>query len=308
MSLTLILLVNVLITATKSAKILGLFLTASYSHQVIYQPVWKELSLRGHEVTVITTDPLEDPSLVNLTEISVRKAYGDMIASNMVEVMGKDRFLFERYMNAYDVYNDLYSNILRYPEVEQIIKDNTTRYDLILMEAMHPLVYGFVAKYKVPFVEIFSVCGTLKMHDAVYNPTHPVLNPDLWSSLNGDTLYERVKSTFAEVIARILYRFYHLPKTDRTARKFFGNDIPYIGDIEKNVSIMLLNVNPVLFSVRPNVPSIVEIQQMHIRPKRPLPTVRIMTSIGITILKHPLTYRTYKRFWTKRNKALFISV
>lgn len=256
-----------------AANILGVFLTASYSHQVIYQPVWRELSLRGHQVTVLTTDPLRDPSLVNLTEIDLSHAYEDMKASNQTDVMGKDRWLVERYWNAYDVYNGLYSRLLEHHGVRKIIEDNDKMYDLIFLEAMHPLVYGFVGKFKAPFVEIFSVCGTIKMHDAVGNPTHPVLNPDLWSSLSGHTLYERMASTFAEIIARILYQFFHLPKTDRTARKYFGNDIPYIGDIEKNVSIILLNVNPILYNVRPNVPAIVEIQQMHIKPKKPLPKV-----------------------------------
>ncbi|KAF5275158.1 hypothetical protein FQA39_LY18665 [Lamprigera yunnana] len=57
------------------ANILAIMPTPSYSHQVPFQPIWKELSLRGHQVTTITTDPVKDPSLVNLKEIDLSSAY-----------------------------------------------------------------------------------------------------------------------------------------------------------------------------------------------------------------------------------------
>lgn len=61
-----------------SAKILGVFTIPSVSHQVMFQPIWKELSLRGHEVTVVTPNPLNDPTLTNLTEIDISFVYDAM--------------------------------------------------------------------------------------------------------------------------------------------------------------------------------------------------------------------------------------
>lgn len=59
----------------EGAKILGIIPTPSYSHQLAFQPIWRELSLRGHNVTVITANPLNDPKLINLTEINISTVY-----------------------------------------------------------------------------------------------------------------------------------------------------------------------------------------------------------------------------------------
>lgn len=67
----------------------------SISHQVIFQPIWKELSLRGHKVTVITPNPLKDPTLTNLTEIDISYMYehmSELIKKSMI-TMDQNIFL-----------------------------------------------------------------------------------------------------------------------------------------------------------------------------------------------------------------------
>ncbi|KAJ8959692.1 hypothetical protein NQ318_021883 [Aromia moschata] len=67
--------VTIFVPISYCANILGIMPTPSYSHQIVYTPLWKELSLRGHNVTVITTNPVRDPKLVNLTEIDIHFVY-----------------------------------------------------------------------------------------------------------------------------------------------------------------------------------------------------------------------------------------
>lgn len=45
----------------ESARILCVFQMAAVSHHQVFQPIWRELSLRGHEVVVITPYPLKEP-------------------------------------------------------------------------------------------------------------------------------------------------------------------------------------------------------------------------------------------------------
>lgn len=71
----------------------------------------------------------------------------------------------------------------------------------------------------------------------------------------------------------MLYYWYELPKSDRIARKYFGDDMPYLGDIIKNISLLMVNVNPILNPVRANVPNIIEMNQIHIKEPKPLPKV-----------------------------------
>lgn len=49
------------INYVESARILCAFQMAAVSHHQVFQPIWKELSLRGHQVVVVTPYPLKEP-------------------------------------------------------------------------------------------------------------------------------------------------------------------------------------------------------------------------------------------------------
>lgn len=254
------------------AKILGVFFAPSISHQAVYQPVWKELSLRGHQVTVLTPNPLKDETLTNLTEIDLGFVYQEMQDMKLLERMAQATGLF-KFIVFSRVFGELFSSIIKNQLVQDLLQDNTASYDLLILEPFNPLVYGFPAKYPVPFVGIFSAGGMQPMHDAVGNPTHPVLYPGFVVGASMDSIWGRMTATYGVMLTRFVYRFVVLPEIDDLARQLFGGDIPYLGDIEKNVSLMFFNSNPVFYKPRPNVPAIVEIHQMHIKPKKPLPVV-----------------------------------
>lgn len=113
------------------------------------------------------------------------------------------------------------------------------------------------------------------MHDAIGNPTHPIGSPDLIFSYDADmNFWVKVDSFLYNIWYRILYYWYELPRSDKIARKYFGQDMPYLGDIVNNVSLVMLNFNPILHSTRPNVPNLIELDQIHIKKPKPLPQVR----------------------------------
>lgn len=256
-----------------SARILGVFLAPSVSHQVVFQPIWKELSIRGHKVTVLTPNPLKDQSLTNLTEIDMGFAYETVVRLNLMERILKPTWLYDSFVAISDVMHDLNYAEISSSQVQDLLRDDTKEFDILLLEAFHPLVYGFAARYKVPFVEILSCGATLKMHDAIGNPTHPTLYPDMMVAGTSGSLFERIRATYGELLIRLLYNYWVMPKEDQAARELFGKDIPYLGDIERNASLMILNSNPIIYVPRPNVPAVVEIHQMHIKPKGALPKV-----------------------------------
>ena len=47
------------VCSTKAARILGIFLTPSISHQLSFQAIMKALAARGHQITVISRNPLK---------------------------------------------------------------------------------------------------------------------------------------------------------------------------------------------------------------------------------------------------------
>lgn len=124
----------------------------------------------------------------------------------------------------------------------------------------------------------------LEIHDAVGNPTHPVISPDLFFNMdlheNQLSFKDKLNTFSYNIWYRAVYYWYLLPRADRLARKYFGENMPYLGELAKNISLVVVNVNPVMHTVRPNVANIVEIGQLHIKSKKnPLPEVMFLISI-----------------------------
>ncbi|CAH1286163.1 unnamed protein product [Diabrotica balteata] len=256
------------------ARILGMFPTPSISHQLTFQPIWKELSLRGHQLTVITTYPIGDKRLSNLTEIDVSFTFHLFAKSEMLSKLAKsDALLYEKHMYLLETCFLITTAQLEYQPVQDLLKSNET-FDLILLQQTHNwnLVYGFASKIRVPMIGISSLGLFLHSHDALGNPTHPIVSPDMMLNFAGElSFFDKVQSFLYNIWYRIFYYWYALPKADKIARKYFGEDMPYLGDLERNISLLLLNVNPIIHNVRPNVPNVIEINQMHIKERKPLP-------------------------------------
>ncbi|CAG9820048.1 unnamed protein product [Phaedon cochleariae] len=257
------------------AKILGVFPVPSISHQIVFQPIWKELSLRGHEVTVITPNPLRDALLSNLTEIDVSSsAKRAMDNSNIMKNLDITKSVFSRIMFGNHLLDALVKEELEQEEVSELIKSDET-FDLIILQvfAMQPVVYGFGARFGSPIIIGISTLEVfLHTHDTFGNPTHALVTPDMMLGFKGDlTFANKVESLLFNIWYRMLYYWYALPNADKVARKYFGEDIPYLGDIERNTSLLLVNLNPIMHGVRPNVPNVIEINQIHIKKKKPLP-------------------------------------
>ena len=118
-------------------------------------------------------------------------------------------------------------------------------------------------------------------YTVIGNPTHPVLYPDvLWGFYNTElSMWNKVKSVLWSFWSRY-YDDIAVPRAHNIAKKYFGEGLSYLGDLRKGQSMVFLNVNPVLYPLRPNVPAVVEMGQMHIKPLvEPLPEVGTTNTI-----------------------------
>lgn len=261
---------------SESANILGVFPSPAISHQSVFQPIWRELSLRGHQVTVITTNPLNDPTLINLTEIDVGSIYETQKMSSFQETVSnmKEKSLLDIRDNLFSLMFNITEAVLSHPQVQDVIQDDSRSFGVMLVEFFFPTVYALSARFKCPMIGIATMLPSLTRNDAIGNPSHPVLHPDISLHLNNDlNFYERLLSIYYGIVFRYEHHHKILPDCDRIARKYISSDIPYLGDIEKNFSLVFLSFNQVLHRVRPNVPALIELGTMHIKPKQPLPKV-----------------------------------
>lgn len=141
-------------TLTESARILAVISVPSYSHQVPFQPLWVALSQRGHKVVVITTDPIGDPSLTNLTEINLRSNYDVFKRIDYAKLRFTDDWLSIKRNIMWDNFAMIVENIFRHPEVRKLYAPNSgEQFDVVLADTlMSPALYALAHRFNAPLI------------------------------------------------------------------------------------------------------------------------------------------------------------
>lgn len=153
-------LLHVLIIANKSEcyKILSIIPTPSYSHQIPYQRLWLELHARGHEIVVITTNPISNISLPNFTQIDISHSYNCLKEVDFIE----NRFehvnwlkIMENY--AMPLYTCFLNEVFNSSEVKKLyVPDNAVKFDVLLAEFFYgPAMCAFAHRFNVPLIGIY---------------------------------------------------------------------------------------------------------------------------------------------------------
>lgn len=117
----------------------------------------------------------------------------------------------------------------------------------------------------------------INIHDAIGNPTHPIFSPEIFMPYIGTVnspFSQRLHRFFYNIWNRALFYWIVIPRMDTIARKYFGDDLPSISEIESQISLLLTTANPIMDTVRPNLPTVINIEQLHIDKRKPLPEVR----------------------------------
>ncbi|XP_035729103.1 UDP-glucuronosyltransferase 2B1-like [Vespa mandarinia] len=259
-----------------SARILIIISIPSYSHQIAYQSIWKTLSLRGHQITLLTSDPIPDKNLTNFRQIDISNNYKYIRSINFLETKGK--YSWQTILNKYfhEISSILAEKIFDHPDFKKIYELNSgEKFDLVITEAIiTPSVYVFAHRFKAPLIGTYSL-GLLQMsHFAFGNPLLPS-HPSTWEiDVTGSNVpfWTRVKNYVATLwhVKVDCYNIFYKPQQE-IAEKYLDN-IPSLKDLEKNMSIVLVNQQEEISFIRPNVPNIIHFGGLHIRNKlNPLP-------------------------------------
>lgn len=65
-------------------------------------------------------------------------------------------------------------------------------------------------------------------------------------------------------------------------RKYFGPDMPGIGQLEKRAKLALINTNPVIDNLEPLLPNVIHVGGIHIKEAKALPKVNSILVAAIT--------------------------
>ncbi|CAG2057458.1 unnamed protein product [Timema podura] len=109
-----------------------------------------------------------------------------------------------------------------------------------------------------PFLTLFG-----NPDNPAYTPVHFLAHSDKMN------FYERLLNTVALVPIKLGYKYLVGYKSEQVARKYFGDSLPPLEEIARNMSLHLVNTHFSLFHPRPFVPAVVEVGGIHLgEPKK----------------------------------------
>ncbi|KAF5287369.1 hypothetical protein FQA39_LY15972 [Lamprigera yunnana] len=253
----------------RCAKILGIVSTPSYSHQVPFQPIWKELSLRGHQVTTITTDLIRDSTLVNLTEIDLSSAY---VIWNKNIAMMTTQHILRGMFNFGKITQELGHNMFLHPKIDALIKNDSETFDIVMSEFLMVSTFAFGERFKCPTIALTSLQPFSFHNSLVGNPNHVVLFPDPLLPQEELSLGESIRHILMYLFMNIMQWHTMRNVEQKLVDKYFGTDYPPLIDIVKNISLVLSNSDPIFHKPRPLMPNVIQIGgKVNRLPPKPLP-------------------------------------
>ncbi|XP_026735468.1 UDP-glucuronosyltransferase 2C1-like [Trichoplusia ni] len=258
----------------EAARILAVIPTPSISHQVVFRPLIQELAKRGHDVTIITTDPAfpKGGAPANLTEIDVHDISYQLYEQILTDMPRGKKNDIQSQTAAFTSFIAKAVDIQLSDEgVRKLIEDKNQKFDLLILEAWVRPALVFTYIYDAPVI-LMSSFGALFDNDAmVGTPTHPILYPTVFRQrLNNLTMWEKITEMYSHY--RIQNAFYELRHfEDKILQKHFGPNIPSVMELSNNVDMLFLNLYPVFEGIRPVPPNVIYTGGLHQNPVKDLP-------------------------------------
>lgn len=161
MKIFIILVVFILPTVVYNARILGIFQLPVFSHQKPVLNLAKALSTRGHKLTILTTNPMKDKALTNLTEIDV---------SHLYQALSKRKIVFDKVLSSknsmWTIMNgirhafDLIAiDIFEHKEVQNFLNSNDS-FDIVLLGPHDPIFLMLGHKFKANIIGKYKLFTT----------------------------------------------------------------------------------------------------------------------------------------------------
>ncbi|XP_014285748.1 UDP-glycosyltransferase UGT5 isoform X2 [Halyomorpha halys] len=259
--------IALIVKMVSPARILAIFPFSARSHFNMYEALLDELHARGHHLTVISHFPKKNATA----------RYRDISLVGEVKSLNANMSLSD--MNNFGLYDNLkllneqiddYVPIFEVPEVNDLINSNES-FDLILTEIFNSDVFlGFVHKFRCPYISI-SPCPLMPWaYHRIGLPIRPSVKPIVFSDRSYPmSLLDISRNTLDWIFALCYYKYVMNPKSEKIARKYFG-DIPPLEELASRVSLILTNTHSSLHPSMTLSNRLIEVGGIHIKPAKPL--------------------------------------
>lgn len=257
------------------ARILALVPTPSYSHQIPYRRLWLELHERGHEIVLVTPNPILNMNSTTFKQIDIGETYKNVRAFDFVKLrFQKTEWLSFVEDNLFEMADSISEHIFNHTDMKAIYAPNSNeKFDLVMIEMLAvPATYVFAHRFNAPLIGLSSLgllaftehaLGGLVLpsHESTWEmETHAGTNKPFWKRLQN---YLKM-SRFVYLGHRDLY-----PRQQKLVEKYFGTDLPPMLDIQKNTSLIFVNQADAITPARPKLANMITFTSSHVEKNLP---------------------------------------
>ncbi|XP_038217975.1 UDP-glucosyltransferase 2-like [Zerene cesonia] len=263
-------------TEHDAARILAIFPTPSISHQVVFRPLTQELARRGHEVTVLTTDPVftKENSPANFTEINLHDVSYKVWVEELMKYgasFGDKTSLHKQIELVAIIFGKVAETQMKTHEVQKLLKKEKDAFDLLIIEDCAEPYLMFSHFFKAPVITISSMGMTLSSDQIVGAPGNVFLYPTMYNKrVFNLTFWEKLEELHNNYMLTNAWR----SKQDEVLKKLkntLGFDVPPYSELSKNIDMLFLNMHPLWINNRPLPPNVISIWGIHKKPEKALP-------------------------------------
>ncbi|EAT33348.1 AAEL014371-PA [Aedes aegypti] len=277
MSRCVFLLLTVICSFTHAANILYIDGVASPSHFIWHKALINGLAAKGHNVTALSVD-VEENAPMNVSYIKMEGVY-----ESLFEEDGMESDFFEiGQMNPFSVlamFNE-YATIgckltLKTAGLRQLLEyPREFKFDLIISDYLNGPCISAVAQHKFgrpPYIAATAFHGltTTNMMSGAFSYSASVPNHE-FNTPQSMGYCQRFMNFLYNHWEELLKIYNMYPKVDKIVRKEFP-DIPYVGDLDRDTRIILLNSNPVIQYSEASMPNVISVGGMQIVKPKELP-------------------------------------
>ncbi|CAD7078266.1 unnamed protein product [Hermetia illucens] len=240
--LTILTVLSVNFTVSHSARILGLFPSPAKSHLIVHMNAIRPMIERGHDVTIVTTIPVKEPNL-KFRHIKAEQPNLDLsvISQNAKGFLNTMKLMAKVTNNLLNLTN----LTLNSPEMQKLMKEES--FDL-----------------GSPLQHISKLMG---------NPLELSYVPDLLTGLQQPMgFFDWVLNYVFSGVEFLLLQYMNYRMDQYYKSNFSPDKYPSFEEMKKNVSLLFVNTYLSQGHIQPNVPTIIQIGGIQIKPKQdPLP-------------------------------------
>ncbi|XP_054271708.1 UDP-glycosyltransferase UGT4-like [Macrosteles quadrilineatus] len=256
-----------LCSVCSGSRILVFYPGVSGSLLLSFNPLFQELSRRGHELTVVTKIPLRDADKHNITQVVIKRENN----VEVFEVFKKLSFIPRIIYGWKGVISDC-EKLFEIPEIKELMNAHD-KYDLFIGSPYYFLECSIALAHhlRLPVLNIYS--NRFSIH-ASHPGGHP--NPLAYiSELHlpfGDNmnLWKRTVNVVFNTAYAVGLSVYYLPPMARVVQRYFP-DAPPLQDMLSRMPVSLVNTNIAIHHPQPTLPGVIPVGGLTISGNQSLP-------------------------------------